>query len=482
MVNVGEGYGRSRRTKIVCTLGPASSSAAVLREMVEAGMDVARINFSHGSYESNLELLEAVRETAEKAGRAVAILQDLQGPRIRVGQLPEGGLELIEGHLATLVAGKLEAPEGEIPVPYERLAHDLKKGDRILLEDGTKELEVVDVRGKKIRAKVLLGGRLLAHKGINVPTAVLSVESLTQKDEQDLAFGLKQDIDFVALSFVRGAADVRNLREKIKKFLPAGQAPPAVIVKIEKHEAIVNFEDILAETDGVMIARGDLGLETPVSLLPLRQKQIITKCLAAGKPVIVATEMLGSMQHSPRPTRAEVTDVANAVIDHTDAVMLSGETAMGRYPTRAVALMAEIAQETEESPLDDLPLPEEVKREPLPRAMAAAALTVARRVEAKAILVTTKSGFSARAMAAFRPEIPIYAATEEVRTRNQLLMSWGVVPILVEGYMEPEQMVRTMLAKMAKGHGLVKGDLIVVVSGLKRDKGGYDSALRVVGL
>lgn len=469
-------------TKIVCTIGPASSSVAILTEMIAVGMNVARINFSHGSADSNLDLLHHIRQAADAAGKPVAILQDLQGPKIRVGELPDGGLELLEGNLAIMQTGVLTADQGVIPVPYDRLSRDVVPGDRILLDDGTKELEVLEVKGSVIRAKVLLGGRLLAHKGINVPTATLSIEAMTEKDEADLAFGLKQNIDFVALSFVRSAADVRDLKEKIKKYLPADIDPPAVIVKIEKHEALEDFDAILTETDAVMIARGDLGLETPASKVPMHQKELIAKCLVAGKPVITATQMLDSMQHSPRPTRAEVSDVANAVIDHTDAVMLSGETAMGQYPTRTVTMMAEIIAQTEESPLDNLRPHKDATGEPVHSAVAAAAVELAHHIDAAAILVMSKTGFSARAAARYRPEIPLFAATHLPRTRNQLLLSWGVTPFLVESYDQPPEMLKQALDKLRYTYEIPHGAKVVVVSGLKRAEGGFDSAVRVVEL
>lgn len=470
------------RTKIVCTIGPASSSVEILEKMIAAGMDVARFNFSHGSYESNLELLEKVRTASQKIGRPVAILQDLQGPKIRVGMLPPEGVELIEGAVVTLQAGVTEAPRGIIPVPYDRLAHDVGKGDRLLLDDGTRELVVVDVRGPVIRAKVVLGGKVISKKGINVPTVALSIESLTEKDIQDLEFGLKQNIDFVALSFVRRASDVEDLKSKIAKYLPDGAAPPAIIVKIEKHEALVNFDEILKVSDGVMIARGDLGLETPATQVPMHQKQIIAKCIIAGKPVTVATQMLDSMQHSPRPTRAEVSDVANAVIDHTDAVMLSGETAMGQYPVQAVATMAQIIYDTEESPLDNLLPHREATGESVPSAVAAAAVELARHIEAAAILVTTHSGYSARMISRYRPETPVFAVTDSPRTRQQLLLSWGVTAFDVDGYSEPEQMVESATHLLREKFALPTGSKVVVVSGLRRANGGFDSGIRVVEL
>ena len=471
-----------KRTKIVCTIGPASSAEATLKDMIKSGMNVARLNFSHGSPESNLELLEKVRRTSKAVGIPVAILQDLQGPKIRIGTLPGEGLELIEGKLVSVLAGAETADHGVIPIPYERLAHDLRRGDRILLADGTRELEVVEKRGKLLKCRVLLGGRIISRKGLNVPTVSLSIESMTEKDDTDLAFGLKQNIDFVALSFVRNAQDVVELKKKIKKGLPAGIEPPHVIVKIEKHEAIENFDEILAETDGVMIARGDLGLETPVARVPVHQKELIAKCLVAGKPVITATEMMASMEYNPRPTRAEVSDVANAVIDHTDATMLSGESAMGRYPVRAVATMSEVIQATEESPLDTLMPDKHATGAPVPVAVASAAVNVARHIGAAAILVTTKSGFSARAIASFRPEIPMYAATNNGRTHNQLLLSWGITPLLVDAYEKPEKMTELSLKELQKTFGLKKGSKVVVMSGLAQQKDQYDCMMRVVQL
>lgn len=470
----------NKRTSIVCTIGPASSSVPVLKDMILAGMNIARINFSHGGHEGNLELVEHVRQASEEVGKEVAIMQDLQGPKMRVGTLPDVGMELIEGKLVRMQAGVQIADPGIIPVPYDKFAHDVGKSDRILLADGTRELEVVDVQGTIVVAKVLLGGMLISHKGINVPTVTLSIESMTEKDDEDLAFGLKQNIDFVALSFVRSADDVRSLREKITKWLPTNMEPPQVIVKIEKHEALDNFDEILEETDGVMVARGDLGIETPVARIPIHQKEIIAKCVVAGKPVITATEMMASMEFNPRPTRAEVSDVANAVIDHTDAVMLSGESAMGKYPVQVVRMMAEIVEQTEESPLDALLPFEDSSGESVPSAVAAAAVLLARHIDAVAILVTTKSGYSARQVSRFRPELPIFAATASPRTMRQLLLSWGVVPFMASGYDNPEKMMQEALTILKEKYGLPEGSTVIVMSGLSQDSSkGYDCSIRV---
>lgn len=469
------------RTKIVCTIGPASSTVGILREMVIAGMDVARINFAHGDQDSNLALLDKIRAAAEEVGKHIAILQDLQGPKLRIGELPGDGLELLEGQLATLRSGVHTADPGVIPVPYERFAHDLERGDHILIADGTRELEVLEVRGDVIKAKVLLGGRIISHKGMNVPTVSLSVESMTDKDKDDLAFGLRQNIDFVALSYVRSRDDVRILRRLVESYLPPDTEPPHIIVKIEKHEAVEHIDEILEESDGIMIARGDLGLETPVSQVPIHQKELIAKCVVAGKPVITATQMLASMEQSPRPTRAEVSDVANAVIDHTDATMLSGETATGRFPVQAVKTMAEIIEQTEESPLDNLKPEKDSITQTVPSAVAAAAVELVHHVDARAILITTHSGYSARMAARFRPEVSMFAVTNSPRTRNQLLLSWGIVPFLTNGKGSQEEMVTYGLRELQRTHDIPDGSNVVVMSGLKKEKGrGYNSAVRVV--
>lgn len=339
----------AKKTKIVCTIGPASSSFEVLKGMIESGMNIARFNFSHGTHESNIALLHTVREAATAASQNVELLLDLQGPKVRIGTLPQEGITLTEGQSVTIHTGVTEAPEGIIPVPYVRMAEGIKKGDAILLADGTLELETLVVKGDMIEAKVTLGGVLLSHKGINVPSVSLVTEAITEKDDKDLQFGLLQGMDYVALSFVRSAQDVKELQRRIAKYLPVGMKTPHIVVKIEMQEALDNFDEILAATDAVMVARGDLGLETPMYDVPLRQKEMIKKCNAAGKFVITATEMLGSMQYNPRPTRAEVSDVANAVFDGTDAVMLSGETAMGKYPVRTVKMMTDIIVAVETS-------------------------------------------------------------------------------------------------------------------------------------
>lgn len=468
------------RTKIVCTIGPASRSQSVLREMMRAGMDVARVNFSHGSVDDNLAIISGIKEAAKAEGKIIPIMQDLQGPKLRVGELPEEGVELLEDTVLTLKVGANKSEPKTIPVPYERLHEEVSRGDRILLNDGLIELEVLGVQGKSVSAKVVLGGKLLGRQGLTVPSRSLDIDALTDKDRKDLVFGLEANVDFIALSFVKTADDVRLLKKEIEAALPRDTEPPGIVVKIEKHEAVKNFDAILEEADAVMVARGDLGLETSFSTVPVTQKALIAKCVVAGKPVITATHMLSSMTIRPRPTRAEASDVANAVIDHTDAVMLSEETATGRFPVRSVAVMAEIIMSTEESPLDNLKPEKGSEAEPVSLAVAGAAVEMARHVKAEAILVTTASGYSARSVARFRPETSIFAATPSPRLSRQLMLSWGVTPIFIDGIDDLDEAVKPALEEIKKQGELSAGDKVAVVSGLKKEEGGFDSAMRLV--
>lgn len=468
------------RTKIVATLGPACNAEGTLKDMLRAGMDVARINFSHGSADINLELLHKIRKVAKQEGREIAVMQDLQGAKLRIGQLPESGIHLLEGSMTTLQAGLDSADGNIIPVPYEYLAEDVERGDIVLIDDGLLELEVASVEKNKVLAKVIVGGTLISFKGWTVPNRVLTVEGFSEKDKEDLALGLVNGVDMIALSFVRTVDDVVKLRETIEVLNPEDVESPQIIIKIEKHEAVKNFDSLLEVTDGVMVARGDLGLETSIKSVPITQKEIVAKCLVAAKPVVVATHMLSSMTLRPRPTRAEASDVANAVIDHTDAVMLSEETAMGRYPVKSVATMAGIIVATEESPLDNLRPESQSKGTPTPLAVAAGAVELTRQLKAEAILVTTRSGYSARAVARFRPEIPIIAATDSLMVCRQLRLSWGVRPVFLEGYEDQEKLIKKVLKEMWTEFGMQITGQVVVVSGLKNSEDGYDPMVRVM--
>ncbi len=341
-----------RRTHIVCTVGPASEKPVMIEKMMRAGMDVARLNFSHATHKDHARLIASIRSAARKLGKHVSIIGDLQGPKIRLGVLPEGGVELASGALVTLTTASEKFVGGRIPVTYKNLHKDLKKGHRILIEDGIFELVVTGVIGQTIQAKVINGGKVTSHKGMNFPDSTLKVSAITPKDKEDALFGIEKGVEWLALSFVISASAVRSFKTLIKKHTPKGNPLAKVMVKIEKHEAIDHFEEILKAADGIMIARGDLGVEIAAEQVPIRQKELIHACRHAGKPVIVATQMLDSMIRNPRPTRAEVSDVANAVFDCASAVMLSGESASGKYPLQAVKMMANIVKEAEASCYD----------------------------------------------------------------------------------------------------------------------------------
>lgn len=462
-----------KRTKIVCTIGPASKKPAMLLKMIKAGMNMARLNFSHGSHSDHARLMRRVLQAAKKAGTTVAILQDLQGPKIRVGDLPKEGVKLVNGSQVIFTTGT--PGKTKIPVGYKKLHQDVKPGDRLLLDDGLLEVAVQKVSGRDIICHVVTGGLLTSHKGMNFPTATLSIPALTPKDKADVAFGVRAGVDFIALSFVRSAKDVLQLRALIakeeRKARIKRDAPIMIISKIEKPQALDNFDEILDASDAIMVARGDLGVETPAADVPLHQKRMIEKCLTAGKPVIVATQMLDSMIRNPRPTRAEVSDVANAVIDHTDAVMLSGETATGAFPLEAVKIMAQTAEETEKSRYDDVRI-DVVGVEPTEARMAISktAATLARMTPACAILSVSVSGRMGRRLSRFRPEIPVAVGAFSPRVARQLALSWGVTPILLTTTKDPEGAKKQLVKEAMKRKLCKKGnDLLFVMGSVERD-------------
>jgi pyruvate kinase len=472
-----------KRTKIVCTIGPASETVQKLSGMMRAGMDVVRLNFSHGSYEHHRMLIQNIRKAAKQTGRNVALLQDLQGPKIRVGDVSKEGVVLRKGSDVVLTTARTHS-NGEIPVQYTNLHKDVKAGDRILLDDGLMELEVNRVKDRSIYTTVCIGGTLISHKGITVPTASLSTSAITPKDEKDLRFGVDAGVDFIALSFVRSPKDIIKARRLIATCKKKKNTCPSIIAKIEKHEALQNLDAIIEAADGIMIARGDLALETRASEVPVWQKTMIQKCLEAAKPVITATQMLDSMTRSPRPTRAEISDVANAVIDHTDATMLSQESAVGEYPVETVRTMSDIITDTEASPYDDfVTLPEMNGSAPPMLAMSAAACMVAKAVGAPLILVTTQSGFTARAVSRHRPpHQPIVAVTDDPVVYRQLALSWGVYPRLVRSIRNFRVVEKVMLPEIRKTYKLAKGSRIVAISGLRsrRRPSAWDEVVRVI--
>ncbi len=454
------------KTKIVATIGPASHTQKTLEKMMKAGMRVARLNFSHGTHADHAKLIKNIRAAAKKVGIEVAILQDLQGPRIRVGELPKEGVAVKRGSGVALIGSNhkvLSVPgHAVIPVQYNNLYKDVKKGTVILIEDGTIQLKVQSVRGKIIYTKVKIPGVIKEHKGINVPDAVLTVDVITAKDKKDLAFGQKHDVDYVALSFVKEAKDIKRLKAMIaKEQKKAVSIATKVIAKIERKEALENLDEILETVDGIMVARGDLGIELPAEQVPLIQKDLIAKCLQRGKPVIVATQMLDSMIRNPQPTRAEVSDVANAVIDHTDGIMLSGESATGKYPVQAIEMMTKISKVTENSHYDDYDCgPFQMGgRKP---ALAQSACQLYEEIDAKAAIVLTSTGDSARLLSRHRPEMIILALTPELKTQRQLALSWGVMAKRVTGKPTLSTILKKAITDLQKMKIVKKGDPVLI--------------------
>lgn len=461
------------RTKIVGTLGPSSNSPEMIRALIKSGLDVARINFSHGTHEQHARVIAEVRAASDELGRPVAILGDLQGPRIRIGVLPEK-LELVEDQELVL-APEEEASGDQIPITYDLLAQDVSKGKRILVNDGLIELAVVAVEGRTVRCRVLHGGTLSSNKGMNLPGVHVSAPSLTEKDRADLAFAVAQDLDAIALSFVRVAADIEELRTLVPKHM-------LIVAKIEKDVALQNIESILTASDAVMVARGDLGVELPFEEVPIAQKRIIATANRIGRPVITATQMLESMITHPRPTRAEASDVANAILDGTDAVMLSAETAAGQYPRLAVEAMRRIILEVESSPRPPYAQRIEHRAEPpvkTEEAIAAATTAAVRMLQAPLCVVFTKSGFSARIVSSYRPSVPILALTDEARVCRQLSLVWGVIPRLVPTARGYDHMVAMATRDATELRLAFPGDRVVVTAGAPFDVPGTTNLLKV---
>ncbi|MDB4899817.1 MAG: pykA [Gemmatimonadetes bacterium] len=461
------------RTKIVCTLGPSTASRETLLSLMEAGMNVARLNFSHGTHEAHAETVALVRAAAVELNRPVAILGDLQGPRIRIGDLAEPR-EVRDGQDIVLVAGEHAAP-GQFPTTYEHLCDDVKVGDRILIDDGLIELVALEVRKPLVTARVLHGGTIKSHKGMNLPGVAVSAPSITEKDWADVEFAVAHKLEYLALSFVRRAQDIAELREKIPREM-------LVVAKIEKDSALENIESIVRASDAVMVARGDLGVELPFEQVPIAQKRIISLCNKLGRPVITATQMLESMITNPRPTRAEASDVANAILDGTDAVMLSAETAAGQYPRLAVEAMTRIILEVEQHPrvirADERRsgIEQAVSTE---QAIAAAAASAIRSLGAPALIVFTKSGFSARIVASHRPGVPILVLTDQPRTYRQLAMVWGVIPVLVPHCNTYDDMMKLALIAVRKEELAREGDRVVVTAGVPFDVPGTTNLMKV---
>lgn len=447
-----------KKTKIICTLGPASDDQATIEDMVCAGMNIARLNFSHGSYENFSLIAKNIRKASKKMGRPVAILQDLQGPKIRIGKMPEEGVLLKKGAKITLTTSNSIGNLKTIPIQYKHLPKDVKKGHIILVNDGRIELKVLSKTATTINCQVVAGGPLTSNKGINVPNAAISANPLTEKDKKDLQFGLKMGIDFVALSFVRSAQDIRDLR------LLIGKHPVHIVAKIERQEAIDDIKEIINEADAIMIARGDLGLEIPAEQVPIEQKRIIKLCNKASKPVIIATQMLDSMVEAPRATRAEISDIANAILDNTDCVMLSNESAVGLYPVRATKTLSEVAHATEKL-LKEKMMGEHYHLsrtdQSLFNATCLSAAHIASDIQAKYIIAITNKGFTAREIAKHRAYIPIIAITPHDSTVRKLQIVWGVTQT-IQAKINRDKYVQQAISILKKRKLIKSGDEIVI--------------------
>ena len=462
-----------RRTKIIATLGPASSSREGVLRLAEAGMDGARLNFSHGTHDQHAEAARHVREVQGELGRPLALIADLQGPKLRIGEL-DGPVTLTGGD-EIIVAGEEACRNGELPVSPSVIGEVLQPGHDVLIDDGLVRLRVREVEAGRARCAVVSGGTVTAHKGVNVPGVPVPIPSLTRKDLDDLEFALDLGVDFVALSFVRSAADVRDLRDLIDH---AGSSAD-VIAKIEKAEAVDVLSDVLAETDAVMVARGDLGVEIGPASVPLLQKRIILAALERGKPVITATQMLESMIHQAEPTRAEASDVANAILDGSSALMLSGETAVGEYPVQSVAFMDRIAGVVEPSIGYRHQLPQAEESPTVGQAMSNAACDIAEALRVRAMLVPTASGRTASAVARLRPHQPIIALTHNPHTVQQLAIEWGVTPILMPEAQDVNDLWNRAVEAAQTTDIVAAGDLVVITAGTAVNFPGTTNVIKV---
>lgn len=463
-----------RRAKIVCTMGPAVESPEKVKELIDAGMNMARLNLSHGSYEEHQARLDSVRDAAKAAGRPVAILVDLQGPKIRLARFKAGPHDLARGDIFTITVDEVEGTKERVGTTYKGLPGDCKAGDRILIDDGKVTVEVVEVKGNDVITKVIEPGAVSNNKGINLPGVAVSVPALSEKDIEDLRWGLRAGADFIALSFVRSAEDIKD----VHKIMDEEGIRVPVIAKIEKPQAVENLVEIVDAFDGIMVARGDLGVELPIEDVPLVQKQCVELARDMAKPVIVATQMLDSMITNSRPTRAEATDCANAVLDGADALMLSGETSVGEFAIEAVQTMARIIQKTEEGGLDRI---RPIKTAPRTKggAITKAATEVGAIVDAKYLVAFTQSGDSARRMSRLRSPIPILAMTPEVGTYNRLALSWGVESMLTPIVGATDQMVKLVDTVLIDSGRAQLGDQVMIVAGSPPGIPGSTNAMRV---
>ena len=467
-----------RKTKIVCTLGPATDNEEVLRQMMLEGMNVARCNFSHATYDEHKKRMDMIKKLRKEVGQPVAILLDTKGPEVRVKNFKDGRVTLEEGQLFTLTADEVEGTKDKVSVTYNRLYEDLEVGMRVLIDNGLIEMTVEQVDRTNIVCRVINGGVVSNHKGVNVPDVDLSMPYISDKDREDILFGISQDVDFIAASFVQKKEDILQLRRLLEK---NGGSDIKIIAKIENAQGVTNIDDIIEVSDGIMVARGDMGVEIPYEEVPVIQKKIIKKVYRTGKQVITATQMLESMIKNPRPTRAETTDVANAVYDGTSAIMLSGETAAGAYPVEAVKTMVRIAERTEQD-VDYRKRFYQSARETdadITNAICHASCTTALDLNAKAIVTVTKSGTSARMLSKYRPESDIISCATTEKVCRQLSLTWGVTPIVIKEEKEVFHLFDKAIQAAVKMKLLEAGDLTVITSGVPIGVSGTTNMMKV---
>ncbi|MCL6583635.1 MAG: pyruvate kinase [bacterium] len=465
-----------RKTKIICTIGPASREPAVLEKLIRSGMDVARLNFSHGTRDEHQQTLADIRSISKRLGKPIAVLQDLPGPKLRIGPIAGGEVQLKQGEPFTLTSEPVEGTAQRVSVNYPLMIRDVKIGDTLLLADGSIQLEVIAKGSDKIECRVLSGGTLASHKGINLPGESSSIPAFTSQDEEDLLWGIEQGVDFAALSFIRTAEDLY----RAKRLLEQHRSSVHLIAKIEKRGAVENFDQIIEIADAIMIARGDLGVEIPLEKVPTIQKQLIRKANLAAKPIITATQMLKSMVDAPRPTRAEAADVANAVLDGSDALMLSEETAVGKYPVDTVNIMSNIIQEAEKS----FPFWRNLDRKTdcgpltIEEAVSQASNDLAYYLRARAIITPTESGQTARLVARYRPKVPILAFSRHGSTQRILQLSWGVYPFLLPDFSDLDDMIGQAKRIAASSGWVFPGDTVVFTAGLPLKEAGGTNLIR----
>jgi pyruvate kinase len=467
-----------RKTKIVCTIGPSSESLDMLKKLISAGLNVARLNFSHGDFEEHGNRIINIRRACKELNSTVAILLDTKGPEIRLGKLKEEPVELVQGEHIVLTTEEMLGDAKRVSITYKNLPNDVHIGSTILIDDGLIGLKVVDIRGSEIQCRIINGGQIKSKKGVNVPGVRISLPGITEKDRNDIIFGIEQGIDFIAASFVRKASDVLEIRELLERY---NASHIQIISKIENQEGVDNMDEILEVSDGLMVARGDLGVEIPAEEVPLVQKSMIEKCNRAGKPVITATQMLDSMQRNPRPTRAEASDVANAIFDGTDAIMLSGETAAGKYPLESVQTMSRIAERAESAlPYREIFVKQSLAQQTnVTEAISQAVANSSLDLDAKAIITSTESGYTARMVSKYRPKAPIIAVTPREQVMRRLCLIWGAFPVKGEIADTTDQMIEMAVDSGIRMGYIRLGDLVVITAGVPVGRSGTTNLIKI---